>query len=332
MHNAEHFDGEGGWISNNKRDLIEKIDNLYFKSVDEEQDDWNFPDEQNRFIGILNYFRYIWKFKYYYRGILYDRYKNEVFDEPSEDASYAAFNLHLVSNEEDGSRPFYAIFERNKDKNKVSDWYLISIIRINSESKYESIFRFSDDNSLSPEKLLRTRFPTHFVFNRFNTHHFFENRRRLPEDIRSCIYNTNEMSDKILKAIFVRYSKGDDDKYHYYNNNLGQNTVEEFEPNYLIEKWYAKAPKGGNPQTLLNPNTESFLYPICIDDNLVPDASLVFEKTQETEEEINFSGNTIYSLRESYRNAILLRGLNGMEDTWLSKDAVENSINRGCLD
>ena len=70
MHNAEHFDGEGGWISNNKRDLIEKIDNLYFKYVDEEPDDWSFPDEQNRFIGILNYFRYIWKFKFYYRGIL----------------------------------------------------------------------------------------------------------------------------------------------------------------------------------------------------------------------------------------------------------------------
>lgn len=332
MHNAEHFDGEGGWISNNKRDLIEKIDNLYFKYVDEEPDDWNFPDEQNRFIGILNYFRYIWKFKFYYRGILYDKYKDKGFDEASEDATLAAFNLHLVSNEEYGSLPFYAIFERNKDKRHVSDWYLKHIIRNDGNSEYEAQLHLSDDNSLSPEQLVRTKFPSHFVFSCFNTRHFFENRRRLPEDIRTRIHNANDMSDTILSSIFVEYSKANDCYYHYSNDNLGQNTVKYFEPYDLIEKWFAKAPKGDNPHTLLNPNTDSFLYPIYIDDESVPDASLVFEKTQETEQDITISGKTIYSLRESYRNAILLRGLNGMENTWLSKDAVENSINRGCLD
>ena len=129
MHKAEFFYGEKGWISNEKKDLTKKIYSYYFQHVDEEPDDWNFSDEQDRYKGILNYICYIWMFKYYYHGILYDKYEGDAY-EASEDATLAAFNLHLVSKEEERTLPLYAIFERNKDKRKVSDLYL-KIININ---------------------------------------------------------------------------------------------------------------------------------------------------------------------------------------------------------
>ena len=326
------FDGENGWISNSMEDLTNKIDSYYFQHVDEEPDDWNFSDEQDRYKGILNYICYIWMFKYYYHGILYDKYEEDSCYEPSEDATLAAFNLHLVSKEEDGYLPFYAIFERNKDKRKVSDWYLKNIIINDGNSEYENKLTLSDDKRLSPDHLIRTKFPSHFVFTWFNTNHFFDNRKRLPKDIRTRIHNSKEMSDTILKSLFDEYSMGDDGYYHYINGDSEKNTVKDFKPHLLIEKWYAKAPKGGTPDTLLNPNTDSFLYPLFIDDELVPEASLVFEETLETGQNIYFSGNTIYSLRQAYRNAILLRGLHGMENIWLSKTAVENSIKKGCKD
>ena len=328
---ARRFDGKKGWISNSTKDLTNKIYSYYFQHVDEEPDDWNFSNEKGRYTGILNYIRYIWKFKYYYHGILYDMYEENSY-EPSEDATLAAFNLHLVSKEEDGSLPFYAIFERNKDKRKVSDWYLKSIIINDGNSEYENKLTLSDDKSLSPGHLIRTKFPSHFVFTWFNSSHFFDNRMRLPMDIRTRIHNTKEISDTILKSLFDEYSMGDDGYYHYINGDSEKNTVKDFKPHLLIEKWYAKAPKGGTPDTLLNPNTDSFLYPLFIDDELIPEASLVFEETLKTEQKIHISGKTIYSLRQAYRNAILLRGLHGMENTWLSKTAVENSIKKDCKD
>ena len=325
------FDGENGWISNSMEDLTNKIDSYYFQHVDEEPEDWNFSDETDRYTGILNYIRYTWRFKYYYHGILYDKCEENSY-EPSEDATLAAFNLHLVSKEEDGYLPFYAIFERNKDKRKVSDWYLKSIIINDGNSEYENKLHLSKDKSLSLEHLIRTKFPSHFVFTWFNSIHFFENKMRLPEEIRTRIHNTKEMSDTILKSLFDEYSMGDDGYYHYINGDSEKNTVKDFKPHLLIEKWYPNAPKGRTPDTLLNPNTDSFLYPLFIDDELVPEASLVFEETLETGQNIYFSGNTIYSLRQAYRNAILLRGLHGMENIWLSKTAVENSIKKGCKD
>lgn len=328
MHKPKFFDS---WISNSTEDLTNKIDSYYFQHVDEEPDDWSFSDEQDRYTGILNYIRYIWMFKWHYHGILYDKYEENSY-EPSEDATLAAFNLHLVSKEEDGSLPFYAIFERNKNKHKVSDWYLKCLILNDGNSEYENKLHLSADKSLSPEHLIRTKFPSHFVFTWFNTSHFFDNRKRLPMDIRTRIHNTKEMSDTILKSLFDEYSMGDDGYYHYINGDSDKKTVKDFKPHLLIEKWYAEAPKGRTPDTLLNPNTNSFLYPLFIDDELVPEASLVFEETLETEQNIHFSGKTIYSLRQAYRNAILLRGLHGMENIWLSKTAVENSIKKGCKD
>lgn len=328
MYNATHFTD---WIANDMQSLAHKLDVGYFKHVDEEPSDWNFHDEKDRYTGFLNYLNYIWLFKYYYCGIIYDKYENKEYDIPAEDATIAAFNLHLRSNEEYGLVPFYALFSRNLNKRQRCNWFLKSIILRNGKTEEESILHLDEDKSPGPKTLIETVLPTHVVFSSFATGHFFERLSRLPKDVRERIRSETELADLVLNSIFGAHEKGKDDVYRYNRDQHEQNTVEFFEPDYLIEKWYAEAPRGNSPDRLLNPNTNSFLYPICVDDELVPDAALVFERIQQMNQFANLTGNTIYSLRYAYRNALLVRGLLGMEDTWLTRKAVEDSIRKGCL-
>ena len=328
MYNAERF---LDWISNDKHNLIHKVDVGYFKYVDEEPADWNFSDEKDKYLGFLNYLNYIWLFKHYFCGILYDKYEDEEYDVPSEDATMAAFNLHLKSSEEHGSLPFYAVFDRNHNSRYKSDWFLRSIILQNGHSEFEEKLHLSKDHTPGPETLIETSLPSEVKFTSFNTDHFYERLSRLPEYIRSRIKNKTDLTSFILKSIFGEYEKGKDGVYRYNQNDASQNTVKDFDPGYLIEKWYAEVPKGNTPGRLLNPNTNSFLYPIYVDNEVDPGAALVFERLPQIDQISSFEGKTIYSLRYAYRNALLLWGVSGLEETWLTKDSVEKSIKNGSL-
>lgn len=328
MHSAEHF---VDWIDNDAQSLANKIERDYFRFVEEEPADWNFSDELDRFTGFLNYLDYIWKFKFYFCGIIYDKYADKEYDIPAEDASLAAFNLHLRSGEEYGNKPFYAILIRNNRKNPRKDWFLKSIIRLTGNSEEEIILKLREDHSPGPDHLIETVLPMDFVFSDFDIPHFYKRLSRLPKYVRERISNEKDLEETVLSSVFGTYPKGPDSVFSYYQNDSDKSTVKYFDPNYLIEKWFAKAPKGKSPDRLLNPNTNSFLYPICVDDELTPEASIVFERILQVESFAHLTGNTIYSLRYAYRNALLVRDLAGMEDTWLTKDLVEKSIRKGCM-
>ena len=327
MHNAEHF---VDWVDNKAQSLANKIEIGYFKYAKEEPVDWNFSDEHDKFTGFLNYLDYIWKFKFYFCGIIYDKYEDREYDIPAEDASLAAFNLHLRSNEED-EKPFYAILVRNSHNKPRKDWFLKSIIRLTGSTDEEKALKLTEDHSPGPKRLIESVLPTDVVFSDFDIAHFYERISRFPEYVRERISDENDLEDTVLSSIFGSYSIGPDGVYRYYQDNPEKSTVKFFDPNCLLEKWFAKAPKGNSPDRLLNPNTNSFLYPICVDDELTPEAALVFERIQHAESFANLTGNTIYSLRYAYRNALLVRGISGMEYTWLTKESVEKSIRKGCM-
>lgn len=93
-----------------------------------------------------------------------------------------------------------------------------------------------------------------------------------------------------------------------------------FDENLILYKWYVEAPKSGR----LNPiNDITLLYPIKISTDV--DAVLVIE------ESFNLRGKTIYSLRQAYRNALLIHS-DELEHTWLNRGSVNNSITRGSTD
>lgn len=327
MHNAEHF---VDWIDNDAQSLANKIERGYFNLVDEEPADWNFSDEHNRFTGFLNYLDYIWKFKFYFCGIIYDKYDDEEYDIPAENATLAAFNLHLRSSDDFENAPFYAILVRSTRKKTKKDWFLKCIIQLSGNTDEEKALKLAEDHTPGPDRIIESTLPTDIVFSDFNITHFYERLSRFPEYVRGRVSCKEELGKTVLTSIFGSYSKGSDGVYRFCENDKRKSTVADFEPNYLIEKWFAEAPKGNDPKRLLNPNTNSFLYPICIDEELTPEASLVFERIQQAGLFANFTGNTIYSLRYAYRNALLVRGLNGMEDTWLTKNSVEKAIQKGC--
>lgn len=328
MHSAKHF---VDWVDNDAQSLANKIERGYFRFVEEEPSDWNFSDELDVFTGFLNYLNYIWKFKFYFCGIIYDKYADKEYDIPAEDATLAAFNLHLKSGEEYGNLPFYAILVRNIHTNSNKDWFLKSIIRLKGITKEEIKLSLNEDRSPGPKDVIESVIQTDYVFSDFNIPHFYDRLSRLPDYVRNRISSEENLEDIVLCSIFGRHSKGLDKVYHYHTNNADKSNVEFFEPDYLLEKWHAKAPKGKSPDRLLNPNTNTFLYPICVDDELTPEASLVFERIQHVGSYAYLTGKTIYSLRYAYRNALLVRGLSGMEDTWLTKASVEKSISKGCM-
>ena len=319
------------WVSNSRKNIDDILSRDYFEYAEKpEPESWSFFDEDNPYTGIENYLDYIWKFKYYNGTIICDVPWINSCVIPDE-AQLAAFNMHLRSI--DGEK-FYAVCR------KYSKWKLTKIIRLGTNSEEERQLDLLGDKSEGPEELILRIMPQKIQFsNRINDKHLRERLIRFPrhiyENIQEQCTNNEQVRNYILRLIF-----GDEYDINkpnlFIKDNPKESSVSDFEPDYLIEKWFAPSLKGDSESNRLNVNTRSFIYPLCVEDDLVPDAALIFGYTNfqkgTDEEKCSFKMNTIYSLRYAFRNAVLVRKLEGMEDTWLSYDAVERTIKTGAMD
>lgn len=272
---------------------------------------FDFQDE--RFgTGFLKFVDYMWRYKYRYSEILYDKYAEYDIKLPADDAQLAAFNLHISTKE-----PLYAIFTRNTKKDIRDDspqWFFHQICNPKVEEDLNEKLKISHDVSPGPKSLIvKSNF--HTADTRRNSH-YYDNLNRLTEDSRNIIIQQKgSINDMILSRVIHKNVFGCSDKIAKI-----EEIIPFFDENLILYKWYVEAPKSGR----LNPiNDITLLYPIKISTDV--DAVLVIE------ESFNLRGKTIYSLRQAYRNALLIHS-DELEHTWLNRGSVNNSITRGSTD
>lgn len=108
---------------------------------------FDFQDE--RFgTGFHKFVDYMWRYKYRYSEILYDKYAEYDIKLPADDAQLAAFNLHISTKE-----PLYAIFTRNTKKDIRDDspqWFFHQICNPKVEEDLNEKLKISHDVSPGP--------------------------------------------------------------------------------------------------------------------------------------------------------------------------------------
>lgn len=246
----------------------------------------------------------------------------------SSDEKQVAFNIGLKPRLELGDDYIFAIFSKNKESEK-QEWKLLCFsIRGKDSLKYGTtdidIDLYRDCSQTISQETIPTQFDLSFGFN-----HLFLNEeriKRIPDKILQLFPNWKDdaIQRRILSSL-IKFAVLNDyeniSRYNRTDNNEKQITTS-FDPDkFLVCLNTGNNEKLPKKKRVLNESPYSYLYPVCIQNPVIPDFAIVFRKTKKGKQ---FIGKTILKLSDAQMNARIFK--TDLEGTWLSNENVNRNL------
>ena len=280
---------------------------------------FNSNGENDIYDQVRNYINYRWQYISNNDWLLF-----------SEDKMQVAFNMGLKSNIELGEDYVFAVFSKN-DSSQKQEWRLLCFA---IRGKTKKIGTTSINIDLYEDKsrpVFTPTPPTKCCFS-FGFNHLFKDDKKRWERIPQNILNTfNDLENNSMQRAFlcslIKFAILNDNENisEYCRMENGEKRVTtSFNPDNFLNCLNVNEEES-TPKTerVLNELPVSYMYPVNIQDPNKPDFVYVFRKKWRGKY-TQFIGKTILTLSAAQMNARICHS--NLEDTWLSNDNVNGSL------